>query len=352
MQATHSIPDQKQELLVSHQEGCQAVIGVSLDGWERKTFFGESSFEEGGHRVEWLTEMKSKSYWERLADLQPEVLISGWHTPFLESDFLRYELPSLKYICHVPGSVRHVVPRDFIERGGLVTNWGGSISQMVAEHALLLVLACLRNISQWRQVIAQRESGKEVVFFSKTLFERRVGIHGMGAVARHLANLLRPFGCTLKGYSSGVPSRVFLSAGVQGVASLEELFSESDILVECEALTKETSGAVTRALLELLPEDAVFVNVGRGAVVDEQALLEMAAVGRVRVGLDVLQREPVRIVDPAMSTQGVLVSPHIAGPTHDRLRSCGQFAIENVRRYFANEPLEGQVTLAVYDRST
>jgi phosphoglycerate dehydrogenase-like enzyme len=326
-------------------------VGIVLDNWERKIFFPECPGEVFGRRIEWITEMKGPSFWDRLEVLGPEVVVTGWHSPLFDKNALK-RIPSLRYICHVPGSVRHVVTRGFIEQGGIVSNWGGSVSHMVAEHALLLILACLRDLSRWQEFIALRDKNSEVGLLTRTLFKRKVGIHGMGAVARHLIKLLAPFDADISAYSDGVPLSVYQSAGVKGADSLDSLFSNSEVLVECEALTPASRGSVNRSLLERMKYGAIFVNVGRGALVDEPVLLEFAAKGRLRLGLDVLGREPVRLDDPALRTRGVIVSPHIAGPTQDRLRACGEWAWDNLIRYFEGKPLQGQVTLAIYDRST
>ena len=106
-------------------------------------------------------------------------------------------------------------------------------------------------------------------------------------VARALVPLLRPFGVTIAAYSAGVPAALMQQAGITPAESLHALFADSEVLFECEALTPATQGCVTAELLGALPDDAVFVNVGRGQVVEEAALVHEARSGRLRLALDV-----------------------------------------------------------------
>jgi phosphoglycerate dehydrogenase-like enzyme len=187
---------------------------------------------------------------------------------------------------------------------------------------------------------------------SRTLAGKRVGLHGMGAVARALAGLLRPFGVNLAAYSRGVPEAHMLALGVRPCASLEELFRHAEVLFEVEGLNGHTRGSVTADLLELLPPDAVFVNVGRGALADEAALAALARAGRLRVGLDVYHREPLAADSPLRDNPGVLLSPHVAGPTWETYPLCGAQALENLAAYLRGETPENLVTLEIYDRAT
>lgn len=186
---------------------------------------------------------------------------------------------------------------------------------------------------------------------TRTLFGLRVGIHGFGSVARALIRLLSPFGVSLSAYSDGVPQALFSQHGVRAAASLQELFAGSDVLIECESLTAATRGIVTAGLLAALPDDAVFVNVGRGEVVDEAALVREANAGRLRVALDVSAVEPLTSDSPVVRCGRVILSPHIAGPTSDRYAECGSWALEKLGRFLDGQP-PSVMSLAAYDRAT
>ncbi len=295
--------------------------------------------------------------WEKaLFQIKPTVLVTCWGTPAIPESFARSPDLSLRYICHLAGGVKPMIPRHLIERGVLVSNWGTSISYAVAEHAILLVLAALRNLPTWNSFLDQWPDKITPfacsVLHTRSLRGRRVGLHGFGAIARELVAMLKPFQVELASYSSGVPRSLFEQHGVRCCDSLEELFSGSEVLIECEALTSRSRGSVTEKILRLLPEDAVFVNVGRGRVVDEGALARLASEGRLNVGLDVYDQEPLSLDSPLRQTPHTLLSPHIAGPTLDGFPILSRFAVENIRRYLDGGKIQGLVTLDAYDRST
>ncbi len=299
---------------------------------------------------------KRETDWEKvLLDFRPTVLISSWSTPAIPEAYVRDPRCSLEYVCHIFGSVRMIVPRLFLEQGGAVTNWGNIVAAQVAEQALLLALGALRNMPNWRQFVRTqgtqiRNSASELG--TRTLFGQSVGIHGFGRIARELVKLLKPFQLTLSAYSPGVPPEFMRAHDVQPAPSLKHLFASNHVLFECEALTPETERSVTAATLAALPDQAVFVNVGRGRIVDEEALRQEVASGRIRAALDVLIEEPLTTVSPFFKLPNVLLSPHIGGPTNDRYPACGANALKNLFRYLSGEPLHSLVTLADYDRST
>lgn len=284
-----------------------------------------------------------------LAAHDPEVLVACWKTPPLPATLP----PSLRYACYLAGSVRKFVARDAIARGLLVTNWGNSVARVVAECGLMLTLAALRRASYWALAMHREGAWKNpatVEFFS--LFGRRVGFHGFGAIAQEMARLLVPFGVPLTAYSPSVPDALLATHGVRRAATLDELFSDSQVLIELAAYTPENYHLVDERLLRLLPDDATFVNIGRGAVVDEAALLRVAREGRRHFALDVFEREPLPPDHPLRGLPNVTLLPHLGGPTLDRRCDAGALGLQNIQAYLAGRPLEALVTPAVYDRST
>ncbi len=292
--------------------------------------------------------------WERwLRESRPDILLTGWSTPPLPAAWIESPDCTLRYVCHLAGSVKRLVPRSFIEAGGTVSNWGWLAAEGVAEHALLLALSALRNQGNWRKIISLKNRDSEPSLLgTKTLFDRGVGIHGFGAVARALVRLLRPFRTHVRSYSAGVPRDVFLQEGVTPCASLDELLGSSHIFFECESLTPATEGCIGRRELSLLPDEAVFVNVARGQLVDEAALVAEGRGGRVRVATDVVVAEPLTFDNPLCALEDAVLSPHIAGPTRDQYVKIGEFALSNIERYLRGAEVESRVTLDIYDRST
>ena len=286
-----------------------------------------------------------------LERMNPDVLVGCWKTPPLPD-----RVPTrLHYICYLTGSVKRLVSRAHLERGLLVTNWGGSISRTVAEAALFHILACLRNASHW--AISMHQPGvpiwkNGISDAARSLFCRRVGIHGFGPVARELVALLKPWGCPITAIAPDLTAELAYAYGIERAGSLEALFAQNEIIVELAPLIPATTGIVTEKLLRLIPAGGVFVNVGRGAVVDEDALLRVAAEGRINIGLDVYAVEPLPAESGLRKLPRVNLTPHTAGPTLDRYPDAGAFALKNLRAYVDDRPLEAVVTPEIYDQSS
>jgi phosphoglycerate dehydrogenase-like enzyme len=294
------------------------------------------------------TDISPEQFERLLARENPEILLTCWKTPPLPATLP----PRLRYVCHLAGSVRHLVPRRHIADGLLVSNWGGSISRIVAEWALFHILSCLRRATYWTLAMHREDGWKNVATETASLFGRKVGLHGFGQIARELLRLLQPFGCRISAHAPDVDAETARRHGIAACPTLEDLFAENDIVVELAPLIPETAGCVTERHLRLLKPGSVFVNVGRGAVVDEEALVRVAREGKVLFGLDVFRTEPLPPDHSLRSLVNVSLTPHIGGPTTDRRRDAGAFALRNLRAYAAGTPLEAVVTPEVYDRSS
>ncbi|MEO6003474.1 MAG: hydroxyacid dehydrogenase [Opitutus sp.] len=326
---------------------------VAISAQERRDFLPDPRFAQlCGQATHWHsldpTELTRPEFEQRLVAINPEVLVTCWQTPPLPNQLRG----NLRYVCHLAGSIRQIVTRSHLANGLIATNWGGSISRIVAEGALSHILTCLRHFTYWTLVMHREGGWKNRATETASLFGRRVGLHGFGQVARELVGLLRPFGCMVTAFAPDVDRAVEEKYGVTAVASLEELFGGNEIIVELAPLIPETTGVVTESLLRLIPAGGVFVNVGRGAVVDEAALLRVATEGKISVGLDVFATEPLPADSGLRGLQNVTLTPHLAGPTTDRRRDAGEFALSNVRAYANGENVLAQITPENYDLRT
>jgi phosphoglycerate dehydrogenase-like enzyme len=296
------------------------------------------------------TGLTAEAFARELTAANPDILLGCWKTPPLPE-----VLPGrLRYVCYITGSVKKLISRAHIERGLLVTNWGGSISRTVAEAALFHILACLRNASHW--AIAMHQPGvaawKNGLTDARSLFCRSVGIHGFGPVARELVGLLKPWNCPVTALAPDLTAELARAYGIERASSLDTLFAENEIIVELAPLIPATTGLVDERLLRLIRPGGVFVNVGRGAVVDEAALLRVAREGRISIGLDVYTTEPLPADSGFRALPRVHLTPHSAGPTIDRYPDAGAFAVKNLRAFVDERPLEAVVTPEIYDQTT
>lgn len=294
------------------------------------------------------TGLSAEAFAAELGRINPEVLIACWKTPPLPA-----ALPAaLRYVCYLTGSVRHLVRKEHLTQGLLVTNWGNTISRTVAECALYHVLACLRRGPHWTRTLQHDGGWRDGFEQVRSLFERRVGVHGYGAVAREFLKLIAPFGCTVSVCAPDFDDAAARTTGAARAANLDELFSGHDVIVELAPLNPVTRGCVTEHHLRLLPPGAVFVNVARAAIVDEAALLRVATEGRLRVGLDVFIEEPLPADSGFRQLPEASLTPHIAGPTLDRYPDATASALRNLHAYAAGEPLTAVITPQGYDQAT
>lgn len=287
-----------------------------------------------------------------LARVQPEIVITGWDSPFLSASLLARN-PQLRYLCHIAGSVRSVVDRKAIEAGLFVTNWGQSISRTVAEAALLAILSSLRCTTHV-DLLTHRDSGwldrrqKDIV---RSLFGRRVGLHGFGNTARFLVILLRPFDCVVSAYDPHVAPTVFAEHAVAAAADLRELYSSNDVVsIHCTG-NADTHHVVDASLLASMPDGAILVNTARGSVIDVEALAAELQKGRITASLDVFEEEPLPVTSVLRGLPNCQITCHTAGPTVDRVVDAGDLAIESIRRYLEGAaPLDNVVDSHGYDR--
>lgn len=280
---------------------------------------------------------------------QADILLTGWGTPMLPEDLVRRG--NVKYLCHVSGSVRGQIPRALLEQGLLVSNWGTSISRTIAEATLMMILACLRRVRPVQEELHHR-GGYRGVPQSNSLFERRVGLIGFGAIARELVPLLRPFEVHIAAYDPYVSDEHFARMGVERKPDVRSVFSTCDIISLHAARTRETAGLVNRETLRLLPDNGVLVNSARGALIDEADLAAELQSGRLWAALDVYEHEPLPPNSPLRGLERLLLFPHQAGPTPDRLVDMGKTAVANIRRFLAGEEPVGKVTVQQYDIMT
>ena len=291
------------------------------------------------------------AYSQALREAEAEIVITGWGGPVLTTKVAE-ENPQLKYLCNLTGSVSPMVEREVVAGGLLVTHWGTLIGPSVAEASLLGILCCLRRTTEvtLRTHVERgwRGGEKEV----ETLFYKTVGLHGFGIIAQNLVKLLEPFQCKISTYSPHAPDEALAQYNVERVADLKTLYASNKI-VSCHASkTPENYHVVNAEILGAMQDGAVFVNTGRGAVVDEQALIEELRRGRIRASLDVYEQEPPPPDSPLRGLANCHMTCHTGGPTPDWMPIIGDAAIENIRCYLNGEPLDNTVDAAKYDLIT
>jgi len=254
----------------------------------------------------------------------------------------------LRWIQLTAAGVGGLLFPEMVESPVIVTNARGLHAVSMAEHALGVMLMFARKLhlardAQGRRHWSQDEQWGEPPPFAQ-LAGSTLGIVGLGAVGRALAERARALGLrvlAVRRRPAGDPAPAHEQWGPE---RLPDLLQRSDWLVLAAPLTPATRGLIAAAELALMPAHAILVNLGRGALVDEAALTEALAAGRIAgAALDVFQEEPLPEASPLWAMPQVIATPHVSGfgPRFWE-RTCELFA-RNLRRYLAGEPLENVV---------
>jgi len=283
---------------------------------------------------------------------EAEILVGPWGMrPFPQTTDAS-DLP--QYLCYLSGAVSGFLTEDHLRLGMRVTNWGDCIADTIAESALMGLLACLRRVGYHQHVTHQQRGWRAAGEFtdSASLFGKRVGLIGLGQIARALLPLLRPFGVEVFAYDPYVSDDVFAEYGVVRVESLETLFEACPIISNHAGRVPELARRIDRAMLRRLPDDGVFVNTARGQILVEEDLAAEHRAGRLWSCLDVFEPEPPAPDNPLRDTPRCLITPHQAGPTSDRYHCMGRRAIDNLQRWQAGRPLLGELTPEMLPRMT
>ncbi|WP_435183573.1 NAD(P)-dependent oxidoreductase [Halobellus sp. EA9] len=222
------------------------------------------------------------------------------------------------------------------DNGITVTHTPGHNALSVAEHALGLTLATARRLPVAGEIIAEGRWRDEYPLGTR-LSGSTVGIVGFGNVGKRVGMLFSGFDVDVLVADPYVPSiDAELAHGER--TDLETLLAESDVVILTPELTGETRGLIGEAELDLMRHSALLVNVSRGPVVEEAALVDALRNGDIAgAGLDVFEHEPVPADSPLQDLDNAVLTPHIAAMTAEcRAGNIDQLA-ENVTRLFAGE---------------
>jgi phosphoglycerate dehydrogenase-like enzyme len=221
-----------------------------------------------------------------------------------------------------------------------LTNGRGVFSAALGEF---VVGAILHFAKDFRRMIRNQSAGVWEAFDVMPVSGQTVGIIGYGDIGRATAARVRPMGVNVlalkRHVSQGVAADPLVDKAY-GPEQREEMLSHCDYVVVATPLTSETRGMIGAPEFAAMKPTAVVINVGRGPVIDEKALIDALSSGRIKgAALDVFDEEPLPPGHPFYRLENVLLSPHCADHTPDWLDNAMQFFIEQFERYRKGEPL-------------
>ncbi|MET9735353.1 2-hydroxyacid dehydrogenase [Streptomyces sp. NPDC006458] len=232
-------------------------------------------------------------------------------------------------IDHVEPGLKHLRP------GVRLCNARGVHEASTAELTLALMLASLRGIPDF---VRAQDKGRWLGGFRPALADKNVLIVGYGSIGSAIEDRLVPFEVArvARVARSG---RTTARGPVHPFTELPALLPQADVVVLSTPLTEGTRGLVDKDFLARMKDGALLVNVARGAVVDTDALLAELERGRVTAALDVTEPEPLPADHPLWHAPGLLISPHVGGPTSAFMPRAQRLIADQVRRFVNREPL-------------
>ena len=252
--------------------------------------------------------------------------------------------PNLKWlhvnIAGMDGSARP----ELFDRGVIVTGAAGRSAPALAEHAMMFMLALNANLRGYET--AQRNhqwGGVEGARDLRALYGQTLGIVGTGATGKELALRAQAFGMTVLGYcrrNRDNPEGFDEVFAADRGETLMPLLERSDFLVMAVNLSNATHHMIGREELGQMKPSAIFINLARGGVVDEEALTDALYERRLRgAGLDVFEVEPLPANSRLWDAPNTMISPHSSAVVHDRQDRTLRIIAENFQRYRAGQPM-------------
>jgi phosphoglycerate dehydrogenase-like enzyme len=235
--------------------------------------------------------------------------IDGVILPYIDAGAVMGSLakvPNLKFVQ--TQSTGYDGVREAAGPGAAVANASGVHAAATAELAVGLILAKLRGIDQ---AVKDQQTESWKPQRRQSLADRKVLLLGVGGIGKELARRLDPFEVTIT--RVGSTARTDADGQVHGPDELVGLAADHDILVSVLPLNDNTHHLVGREVLAALPDGALVVNVGRGAVISTEALTREVVSGRLQCAIDVVDPEPLPAGHPLWSAENALITPHVGG---------------------------------------
>jgi lactate dehydrogenase-like 2-hydroxyacid dehydrogenase len=242
-------------------------------------------------------------------------------------------LPKLEFVANFGVGYDGVDAAWCGRNGVIVSNTPDVLTDEVADLAVALLLATVRQLPQADAYLRRGEWLKAPFPLTTTLRERKVGIVGLGRIGKAIAARLKPFGVSISYHGRSPQADVPYAYH----ASLVDMARSCDVLLSMAPGGAETHHMINAEVLKALGPQGILINVGRGTVVDEQALIEALKAGTIlSAGLDVFEDEP-RVPQALIDIPHVVLLPHVGSASHHTRRLMGQLVVDNLVSWFSGK---------------
>ncbi|HTH41593.1 MAG TPA: D-2-hydroxyacid dehydrogenase [Terracidiphilus sp.] len=269
-------------------------------------------------------------------------VILHWSGPrdMVRSAFLAS--PNLRWLHSRSAGLDSMLFPELVQSPIPVTNGTGVFSQSLGEFALAVILYFAKDI---RRLLRNQEACRWEQYDMEELPGQTVGIVAYGDIGRAVASRVHAMGMRVLALKRHAPSSPDpWIERFYGPHQLHAMLSECDYVVVAAPLTAETRHMIGDDAIAVMKPNAVVINVGRGPVIHQAALVRALAAGKIKgAGLDVFEHEPIPPDDPIFKLPNVLISPHTADHTKDWLNQAMRFFLEQYQRFSNGQPLENIV---------
>lgn len=250
------------------------------------------------------------------------------------------ECPRLRWVHSRSVGLERTLFSELVAGKVILTNGTGVFSASLGEFALAAILYFAKD---FRRMIRNQMAGAWEIFDVEMVSGATLGVVGLGDIGRAAASRARALGMKVLGlrrHVSVTDKPDPLVERMYGVGQLKEMLQLCDYVLIATPLTAETRGLLGQAELDAMKKTAVLINVGRGPVIDESALIRALSERRIRgAALDVFDEEPLPANHLFYKLENVLLSPHCADHTPDWLDNSMRLFVEQLERFLKGEPL-------------
>lgn len=265
---------------------------------------------------------------------------------YLKPDVLRKVLaaaPNLRWHQAPSAGVNHILIPEYLERDIVLTNGAGTFSTSIAEFVLTYILYHAKSLSKLLQLQADRTWKKSIELPIQEVSDSTLLIIGAGNIGQAIAKRASAFGMRVWG-SRRTPQPMPDFEKVVGADEWRSLLPEADYIVLATPLTPQTRQLIDESALRAMRSNAFLINIARGAVVDEAALITALQHGWIAgAGLDAFETEPLPVDSPLWSLPNVFVTPHCSGFSPRIADRMIALFLDNLNRYQTGQPLRNVV---------
>lgn len=252
-------------------------------------------------------------------------------------------MSGVRVVQTLTAGIEHMLPGlSQMPSGAQLCNARGLHDASTAELALTLILAALRDIPGF---VRSQDAGEWRPGFRPALADKSVLIVGYGSIGSAIEDRLTPFECA-RVVRVARTARDTVRGPVLPLSELSALLPEADVVVLATPLTDGTRGLVGSGFLARMKDGALLVNIARGQIVDTKALLTELESGRLRAALDVTDPEPLPAGHPLWHAPGVLITPHVGGPSSAFLPRAKRLLRDQLTLFAAGEPVQNVIATA------